>query len=189
MLTLRHSLPTTLPLTPAFWAASFAGPVCQVQPILSLTHSLWRDAGYLISAATGLIISRTLGLDPSEAHRALADSLRVKAIWIFLDGTAEVANNLVSYKMYDPTDSEPTPEGWEPLIRAASRGLVVRIAYDGGTRGMAPRSITPRRFIQRGGASYLVAFCHLDAFEKSFRLDRIRGIEIASEPELAQGSG
>ena len=58
---------------------------------------------------------------------------------------------------------------------------MVRIEYDGGTRGSTPRSITPRRFVQRGGATYLVAFCHLDCFEKvlssrphSLRRDRHR---------------
>jgi DNA polymerase III subunit epsilon len=125
-------------------------------------------------------LARALGLDPSDAHRALADSLRVKAMWIFLGGAAEVDNHLVSYRIFDPKDSDPTPEGWEPLVTAAARGLVVQIEYDGGTRGAAPRSITPRRFTQRGGTTYLVAFCHLDAFEKSFRLDRIRGVELIS---------
>jgi DNA polymerase III subunit epsilon len=127
-------------------------------------------------------LARFLGLDGSEAHRALADSLRVKAMWIFLDGAAEVGNNLVSYRVFDPKESGPIPEGWDPIIGAAASGRVVRIEYDGGTRGTAPRSITPRRFVQRGGATYLVAFCHLDAFEKSFRLDRIRGVEIVTEP-------
>ena len=123
-----------------------------------------------------------LGLDAAGAHRALADSLRVKAIWLQLDGDLEAENTLVSYRIFDPDDSGPTPEGWEPLIKAAAQGLMVRIEYDGGTRGTTPRSITPRRFVQRGGATYLVAFCHLDFFEKSFRLDRIRGVEITTEP-------
>ena len=123
-----------------------------------------------------------LGLDSAGAHRALADSLRVKAIWLRLGGPSEAENTLVSYRMYDPQDSEPTPEGWGPLIRAAARGVMVQIEYDGGTRGSAPRSITPRRFVQRGGASYLIAFCHLDSFEKSFRLDRIRCVEVTNEP-------
>ena len=107
-------------------------------------------------------LARILGLDPAGAHRALADSLRVKAIWLLLDGASEAEDTLVSYRMFDPKESEPTPEGWEPLVKAAARGIMVRIEYDGGTRGSTPRSITPRRFVQRGGATYLVAFCHLD---------------------------
>jgi DNA polymerase III epsilon subunit family exonuclease len=132
-------------------------------------------------------LALSLGLDPADSHRALADCLRVKAMWISLDGAAEVGNNLVSYRIFDPKDSDPTPEGWEPLVTAAARGLVVQIEYDGGTRGATPRSITPRRFTQRGGTSYLVAFCHLDAYEKSFRLDRIRGVEILSSPDVETG--
>ncbi len=66
-------------------------------------------------------------------------------------------------------------------MKAAAQCIMVRIEYDGGTRGSTPRSITPRRFVQRGGATYLVAFCHLDDFEKSFRLDRIRCVEITNQ--------
>ena len=129
-------------------------------------------------------LAQILGLDPADAHRALADSLRVKEIWLLLRGASEPRDALVSYRIFDPRDSEPTPEGWEPLLSAAARGSVVRIEYDGGTRGATPRSITPRRFVQRGGATYLVAFCHLDSFEKSFRLDRIRGVELISEQTI-----
>jgi DNA polymerase III subunit epsilon len=127
-------------------------------------------------------LARVLGLDSTDAHRALADSLRVKAIWLHLDGESEAENTLVSFRMFDPKDSGPTPDGCEPLVNAAARGIMVQIEYDGGTRGATPRSITPRRFVQRGGATYLVAFCHLDLFEKSFRLDRIRCVEITTEP-------
>jgi DNA polymerase III subunit epsilon len=127
-------------------------------------------------------LARILGLDTAGAHRALADSLRVKAIWLRLGGASEAENTLVSYRMFDPQDSTPTPEGWEPLITAAARGIMVQIEYDGGTRGSTPRSVTPRRFVQRGGAPYLIAFCHLDSFEKSFRLDRIRWVAVPKEP-------
>ncbi len=50
--------------------------------------------------------------------------------------------------------------------------------YAGGTRGTIPRDVTPRGFVQRGGVAYLVAFCHLDSFEKSFRLDRVHRYEL-----------
>ena len=47
-------------------------------------------------------LARALGLDPSDAHRALADSLRVKAMWISLDGAAEAGDSLVSYRSLTP---------------------------------------------------------------------------------------
>ncbi len=130
-------------------------------------------------------LAQILGLDPAGSHRALADSLRVKEIWLLLDGASESVPALVSYRIFDPRQSNPTPEGWDPLSKAAAGGIMVRIEYDGGTRGSGLRSITPRRFVQRGGATYLVAFCHLDSFEKAFRLDKIRSVEIAPEPHPA----
>jgi DNA polymerase III subunit epsilon len=127
-------------------------------------------------------LAHALGLDPAGAHRALADCLRVKEIWLLLGGSSEPQDDLVSYRMFDRRGSEPTPEGWEDVVRAAARGTMIRIEYDGGTRGSTPRSITPRRFIQRGGANYLIAFCHIDSLEKSFRLDRIRCVQLTVEP-------
>ncbi len=52
--------------------------------------------------------------------------------------------------------------------------------YDGGSRGPSPREITPRRFLHKGGIAYVVALCHADVFEKSFRLDRVRRYEVLS---------
>jgi DNA polymerase-3 subunit epsilon len=171
----------------AAFDAGFLGRELRLAGLVAPSHSLFdtlalarRRLPQLASHRLGNL-ARVLGLDPAGAHRALADSLRVKAIWLHLGGASEAENTLVCYRMFDPRDAEPTPEGWEPLMKAAARGIMVRIEYDGGTRGSTPRSITPRRFVQRGGATYLIAFCHLDFFEKTFRLDRIRCFEITTE--------
>jgi predicted DNA-binding transcriptional regulator YafY len=57
-------------------------------------------------------------------------------------------------------------------------GRRVEIRYTGGTHGPAPRLVTPRRFHHRGGIAYVIAYCHRDAYEKAFRLDRIAGYEV-----------
>ena len=101
---------------------------------------------------------------------------------MLLGGSSEPRDDLVSYRLFDRRASEPTPEGWEDVRRAAARGTTIRIEYDGGTRGSTPRSVTPRRFVHRGGANYLIAFCHIDSLEKSFRLDRIRCVQLTFEP-------
>jgi DNA polymerase-3 subunit epsilon len=126
-------------------------------------------------------VARHFGLDAKGAHRALADSLCVKDIWLRLGGHAESIESLVSYRLFDPKDSVSAPEGWETLQGAIARGCEIRIEYDGGRRGPAPRSIIPRRFVQRGDSTYLMAFCVLDCFEKAFRLDRIRVVELIPE--------
>ncbi len=123
-------------------------------------------------------LARFFNLDLDGRHRALADSLRVKGVWLELHGDREPGTRLVSYSIYDPGSRMPPPLGWERLSEAIEHGWRIRMEYAGGTRGDTPREVTPRAFAHRGGVAYLVAFCHLDAFEKSFRLDRVRRFEV-----------
>lgn len=123
-------------------------------------------------------LARLFNLDPNGQHRALADSLRVKGLWLALGGSSEPESALVSYPIAPAGRSGLVPIGWDGLTDAIARGLTVRMEYDGGSRGTSPREVTPRAFVHRGGVAYLVAFCHLDAFEKSFRLDRVRKYEV-----------
>jgi DNA polymerase III epsilon subunit family exonuclease len=117
-------------------------------------------------------------LDTDDRHRALADSLRVKGLWLALRGDTFPDEALVSYPIFDPRGPAPVPNGWELMTEAISAGLSIRMEYAGGSRGLALREVTPRGFAHRGGIAYLVAYCHIDSFEKSFRLDRVRRFEI-----------
>jgi DNA polymerase-3 subunit epsilon len=126
-------------------------------------------------------LARLLNLGASDQHRALADSLRVKGLWLALGGPSEPADSLVAYPIRRTSNASHIPLGWDLLVDAIARGWTVRMEYTGGTRGEAPRDVTPRRFVHRGGIPYLVAYCHLDALEKSFRLDRVRRYEVVSE--------
>lgn len=123
-------------------------------------------------------LARLLGLDPDGSHRALPDSLRVKGLWVALDGPLVAESALVAYPIFDPKGPTPAPTGWETLAEAIAAGGRVRMEYTGGTRGASPREVSPRAFVYKGGVPYLVAFCHLDAFEKAFRLDRVLRYEI-----------
>jgi DNA polymerase III epsilon subunit family exonuclease len=124
-------------------------------------------------------LANALGLDPDGPHRALADSLRVMGLWLALHGPAASADELLAYPICD--DGAPTPDapaGWDLLAEAIVQGRRVRMGYSGGSRGDAPREVTPRAFLNRGGMPYLVALCHLDALEKTFRLDRVVWYEV-----------
>jgi predicted DNA-binding transcriptional regulator YafY len=91
-----------------------------------------------------------------------------------LGGPSLDPQTLVSYPIHDQSVSIVAPHGWVVLEEAIAAASKVTIEYEGGTRGLTPRAITPRRFEQKGGQTYVLAFCHIDRFEKSFRLDRIR---------------
>jgi DNA polymerase III epsilon subunit family exonuclease len=126
-------------------------------------------------------------LEHGRLHRALGDSLLVKELWLRLEGPSAPAEMLVSYPIHDPQQTASAPHGCEALGQAILSGAMVAIAYDGGTRGLSMRPITPLRFVQRGGETYIVAYCHLDSLEKSFRVDRIRS--CAAAPAFGRGNG
>jgi DNA polymerase-3 subunit epsilon len=128
-------------------------------------------------------LAKRLGLDPHGPHRALADSRRVRGLWLALDaasseGEPDASGLPLAYPIFDARCPLPAPRGWSWVEDAIGRDQVVRIEYTGGTRGSGFRAITPRRFSNRGGVAYLVALCHLDLKEKEFRLDRVRRFEV-----------
>lgn len=114
---------------------------------------------------------------PSVLHRAGADALLTKELWLKLDGPNAPRELLASYSIHDPVASPRCPLNWERLDAALKAGRRVRMVYGGGTKGASQREITPKRFTRKGGVDYIVALCHVDAIDKSFRLDRIREYE------------
>ncbi len=115
-------------------------------------------------------------------HRALGDSLRVRGLFLALTGGIDPGPSAIVYPIHDPRRGGPVPSGWDDLARAMADRRRVRIVYAGGSRGEAPREITPRRFAHLGGVAYVVALCHLSAVEKTFRLDRVIRLEEPPPP-------
>ncbi len=131
-------------------------------------------------------LSNHLGLaGGGPSHRALADCLLVKEIWLTLGGEQ---GPLLSYPLFDPVkNKEAPPNGWNRLALAIRDQFKIRMEYAGGSRGPAPREITPTRFLHKGGVAYVVGYCHLEGFEKAFRLDRLLRYEVL-EPAKSSSS-
>jgi len=117
------------------------------------------------------------GIAQGVLHRAGADAMVTKELWLKLDGPNAPREILASYSIHDPVSAPRSPLGWDQLDLALKSGRRVRMVYEGGTKGPKQREITPRRFLRKGGVDYVVALCHVDLIEKSFRLDRIRDYE------------
>jgi DNA polymerase-3 subunit epsilon len=150
-----------------------AMPGHHVIDTLPLARKCWPEfRGHGLDALT-----ERLGLDSAEKHRALADSLRVRSLWLAIEAAGRFEPR-VRYAIGDPSRSELVPQGWEALTEAAKTGRLVLLEYSGGSRGPAPRTIAPLRIEHRGGLVYVVALCHVDRKEKAFRLDRIQRFEV-----------
>lgn len=158
--------------------AGLAIPDRQVFDTLVLARSALPE---LRSHRLDLLIEH-FSIPPRPRHRAMGDAETLMDLWFRLEGPDWSESGGVAYPIHDGSRPVRPPNGWERLDEAAGACRPVRIAYAGGSRGDAPRLVTPRRFAHRGGIAYLVAMCHLDAVEKSFRLDRIRTYEVVDDP-------
>jgi DNA polymerase III epsilon subunit family exonuclease len=142
-------------------------------------------------------LSRAFSLDSGGRHRALADSFIVKEVFLRLlaaTGAADLAEILVSLPTYRFTwgsrTSARTLSGFEHLRKAIERAAPLFIVYRGGSKGRAPRMITPLGFIETEGYQYLRAYCHTDRVEKSFRIDRILEFSpVADDAPVADDVG
>lgn len=124
-------------------------------------------------------LAQKLKLAVGQPHRALFDSVRVKELWLALGGVGLEGRACVAYPLRDGKSAAvPAPAGWDALAEAIRKGARLRVEYTGGTRGPEAREIAPRAFALKGGVPHLVALCHVEGIEKSFRLDRVRWYEV-----------
>jgi len=127
-----------------------------------------------------------LRIADSEDHRALSDSRLVAEVFRQMVSRSRALRTVEdlfrSSRPLGPGDTgvsamEP-PVGYEDLALAIEEQRTIVMIYEGGTKGIAHRRITPRALLQSGGRAYLTAYCHIDHIEKTYRLDRIRELRI-----------
>ena len=121
---------------------------------------------------------------PRGTHRALADAHAVRALFLALAQTRPDVQTLEQLHQLTPLlgfadgDVVPieAPPGFEALALAMEERRIVTIVYDGGSKGIAPRPVTPISLLRSNGASFLLARCELEGRDKQFRLDRVREV-------------
>lgn len=119
-------------------------------------------------------------------HRALADCRLVMGVVrkiLALSGRLRTVGDL--FAAAAPLAQNSTraalpaiPPEYAALQAAIPNQKTVRISYEFGLQALATRSVTPRGIVQSHGRGYLVAFCHADRIEKTYRLDRIHGYHV-----------
>lgn len=127
-----------------------------------------------------------MGIAPSEEHRALSDSLLVVGLFLRIVAREPSLQTVGDLLRLSPPLRFHAPI--EPPIRdrvecekieiAIRERRTIVIVYDGGSKGLGSRRVTPRAILRSGSHPYLAAFCHADRIEKTYRIDRIRELKV-----------
>ena len=149
-------------------------------------------------------VAALLGVTSQRAHRAMSDVVACKGVFVKIlqkaletagsEGTLEDLVKLNGSEMYmgiSGAAGSPQRELLEmsmgvaggplaPLRDALENGTQVAIRYQGGTKGNAPRLISPITLMAQEKVTYVVAHCHVDRALKHFRLDKI--LEVLPVP-------
>jgi DNA polymerase-3 subunit epsilon len=126
-------------------------------------------------------IAAEFGIQNPQAHRALGDALTDKSVlFAMLDAIAPTGKTLNDFiGIYNspawPNENIQLPTGLTEAIHSGKRLFITYIDGDGEKTA---RWVTPMQVIGLADYIYLHAYCHLRKAERSFRLDRIVGIQV-----------
>jgi DNA polymerase III subunit epsilon len=115
-------------------------------------------------------------------HRALSDARLVKDIFPAVLQHVPAVRTITDLARFSlpltfadaPVFAIEPPPGFEALTTALSERCAITIVYEHGWQRPQPRMITPRLVLEVQGVAYVIAHCHLNGAERTFRLDRIR---------------
>ena len=133
-------------------------------------------------------LATMLGISMGQKHRALADARLTRDVFLTLLEKAPNVKTIADLsQLTKPIVFESSrgiyevkpPIGFEDLSAAIRDRHPIVMVYEGGTKGEEPREVTPRAILGYGGIVYLAAFCHTDAREKVYRVDRIKSYHLA----------
>jgi proteasome accessory factor C len=146
-----------------FWDDDGAVHVLDPQ---TLDRPLRLSASEAMSLLVGL---RLLAQVPGEHDRSALASATAK-----LEAACDVAQG-AAVVVPDPAD--------ETLVAAISRaieaGRAVRIVYAGATRDeLTDRVVEPGELVHHAGRTYLIGWCREAGAERTFRVDRVRQVDI-----------
>lgn len=134
----------------------------------TLDRPLRLSPGEAMSLLVGL---RLLAQVPGDHDRAALASATAK-----LEAAADVAQG-AAYVLEDSFESTVTA-----LRGAIAESRPVRLVYAGASRDeVTERVVEPTDIVQHGGRSYLAAWCREAGAQRTFRLDRMRSVEVLDE--------
>lgn len=79
-------------------------------------------------------------------------------------------------------NSLPAHEVGKKLVQAVNQKLKVEIEYDDGNEARTKRIIEPYELFERLGNNYIQSYCYLRQDFRTFRIDRIKTIDVINSP-------
>ena len=134
----------------------------------TLDRPLRLTAAEAMSLLVGL---RLLAQVPGDHDRAALASATAK-----LEASTDIAQD--SAVVWD----DPTDDIAAQLRAAVRERRVVRLVYAGASRDeVTERVVEPAEVVRHAGRSYLAAWCRDAGAQRTFRLDRVRSLEVLDE--------
>jgi proteasome accessory factor C len=125
-----------------------------------------------------LVGLRMLAQVPGDHDRAALASATAK-----LEAAADVSH-AAAVVLDDPGEAAATE-----LARAIRERRPTRLVYAGASRDeVTERVVEPAEIVRHGGRSYLAAWCRTAGAQRTFRLDRIRAVDVLDEVLPEEGS-
>lgn len=132
-------------------------------------------------------ISKALGCEAAEYHRALADAKTLKEVFLrLIEPIAERDLGALLALTSGALSFGPDERLWmwlppqlSALEEAMESGGRVTILYEPEGKRQDTREIRPRAWMRRPGATFLMAHCERDHVDRSYRLDWITRAQYA----------
>jgi DNA polymerase III epsilon subunit len=131
-------------------------------------------------------LRRIFELDCNEEHRALADVMATAELLkkclvkaeeegiSSIDSLQEAQGGPISFLLPSMYAKPILPyKIVHSLLKAMDSGEQIRILYRDVTEAQTERMVTPRRFVKFGLHIYMVAHCHRQQTDRTFRMDKI----------------
>lgn len=141
----------------------------------TLDRPLRFSPGEAMSLLVGL---RLLAQVPGDHDRAALASATAK-----LEAAADIAQGSAL------VTEDPAEVTAAILASAIAQGRAVRMVYAGASRDVVTeRVVDPGEIVRHAGRSYLAAWCREAGAQRTFRLDRVRSVEVLDEGARAHAT-
>lgn len=142
-------------------------------------QNLGRPLRLSASEAMSLLVGlRLLAQVPGEHDRSALASATAK-----LEAAADVAQGMALVVAGD------VDAMIDSISDAVRRQCALRLVYAGASRDeLTERVVEPREVVQHAGRAYLAAWCREAGAQRTFRLDRIRSVEVLPDDAVARAA-